>query len=107
MITISEIFTGVYLRKDYETATKKVRLLLGQINWINFDFQIAKKAGEINAYLIANGKKIDFQDVLIAATFTIQDCDFLLTFNKKHFERIPLILEKIYTPTEFEKFVLN
>ncbi|MBD3227832.1 MAG: hypothetical protein GF329_06560 [Candidatus Lokiarchaeota archaeon] len=43
--------------------------------WINIDPIIAEKAGEINAFLILNGQKIEFQDVLIAAKSIILKCD--------------------------------
>ena len=113
VITISEILTGSYLRKDYEVAVKKAKLLMGQMSWIYVDSLIAEKAGEINAYLITNGKKIEFPDVLISATSLILKCDYLITFNKKHFQRIPMLFDKVLEPQEFtaitedEKKTLN
>jgi predicted nucleic acid-binding protein len=102
---VSEILTGAYLRKNYETAVQKAKRVMGQMIWVNIDPIIAEKAGEINAYLIINGKKIEFQDVLIAATSIILNCDYLLTLNKAHFERIPSLEKNIFNPQEFkEKF---
>ena len=108
VITISEILTGAHLRKNYEIAVEKAKKIMGQMIWINIDPIIAEKAGEINAYLILNGKKIEFQDVLIAATSIVLKCDYIITLNKNHFERIPLLKKMILTPQELkEKFNTN
>ena len=103
VITVSEILTGAYLRKDLETAINKAKMIMGQMNWIDVDPLIAEKAGEINAYLIINGKVIDFQDVLIAATSIILKCNFIITKNKNHFERIPALKDRVLTPTELNE----
>lgn len=107
VITVSEILTGSYLRKDYEMAVKKAKLLMGQMNLIHVDPLIAEKAGEINAYLITNGKKIEFPDVMIAATFKILECEYLLTFNEEHFKRIPFLTDKTFNPSEFKLLLTN
>jgi predicted nucleic acid-binding protein len=103
VITVSEILTGSYLRKDQDIAVKKAKLVMGQMFWVDVDPKIAEKASEINAYLIINGKIIEFQDVLIAATALILNCDFILTFNKEHFERIPALINRIYNPLELKE----
>jgi predicted nucleic acid-binding protein len=65
--------------------------------------EIAEIIGKINAYLIANGLPIEYQDVVIAATFVREKGDWLLTENKKHFDIIPGVEKAAITPTELMK----
>jgi len=103
VITVSEILTGAYLRKDHDLAAIKAKLLMGQMNWVDVDPLIAEKAGEINAFLIINGLKIEFPDVLIAATSLVLKCDLLISSNKDHFQRIPALKNKVLTPLELKE----
>ncbi len=100
-VTISEILTGSYLRPDIKNAGAAAKRILGQFLWIDLDAEIAEKTAKYQAYLIAEGKIIGYQDSAIAATFSTTGADYLLTLNKKHFERIPEMKGKVYTPTEF------
>ncbi len=102
VITVSEILTGAYLRKDHDLAAVKAKLLMGQMEWVDVDPLIAEKAGEINAFLIINGLKIEFPDVLIAATALILNCDLIISNNKEHFQRIPALKNKVLTPLELK-----
>jgi predicted nucleic acid-binding protein len=101
-ITLAEILTGSYLRDDYEFASRKAKSILGRFSWIELDAMIAEKVGEINAYLISNGQKIEFPDVIIAGTFSKIQADYLLTFNKQHFERIGFLAKFTLTPQELD-----
>ncbi len=101
-VTVSEILTGSYLRKDYSNAVKKAEALLGQFSWIPLDGQVALIIAQINSFLITEGLPIEYQDVAIAASFLASDCDVLLTDNKDHFGRIRKIRDKILTPKEFQ-----
>jgi predicted nucleic acid-binding protein len=60
-----------------------------------------KLVAELNAYLISKGQPIEFQDVVIAASFLYECCDVLLTENKEHFKRLPNLKGKVMTPKEF------
>ena len=100
-VSISEILTGSYLRKDYKTAIKKAEKVLGQFRWVPLNGEAAKLVAELNAYLISKGQPIEYQDVAIAASFLMQGCDILLTENKEHFERLPNLKGKVMTPKEF------
>ena len=104
-ISVSEILTGSYLRKDYKSSVLEAKRILGQFLWIDLDARIAEKTAQYLAYLIAEGYVIEYQDAAIAATFKITDSDYLLTLNKNHFERIPDLKNKIYTPKEFSKVI--
>ncbi len=102
-VSVSEILTGSYLRKDYIGAVKKAEQVLSQFRWIPLNGQIAKHTAQLNAYLIAKGQPIEYQDVVIAASFIAEGCDVLLTENKEHFERLPNLKGKVMTPKEFVK----
>ncbi len=104
-VSVSEILTGSYLRKDYKSAIKKAEKVLGQFRWITLNGETAKLIAELNAYLISKGQPIEYQDVAIAASFLLECSDVLLTENKDHFERLPNLKGKVMTPKEFcQKF---
>src|ERR1700690_3499685 len=88
-VSVSEILTGAYLRKDYKAAIKKAERVLSQFRWVSLNGEAAKLVAELNAYLISNGQTIEYQDVVIAASFLLERCNVLLTENKNHFERLP------------------
>jgi predicted nucleic acid-binding protein len=100
-VSVSEILTGSYLRKDYKAALKKAERGHGQFRWFPLNGEAAKLMAELNAYLISKGQPIYYQDVAIAASFLIVRCDVLLTENKEHFERLPNMKDKVMAPKEF------
>jgi predicted nucleic acid-binding protein len=102
-VSISEILTGSYLRKDYKAAVKKGGRVLKQFRWVPLTGETAKLIAELNAYLITKGQPIEYQDVAIAASFLLVSCNVLLTENKNHFERLPNLKGKVMTPTEFSQ----
>ena len=105
-VSVSEILTGSYLRKDYKTAVRKAEKVLSQFCWVPLSGEAAKLVAELNAYLISKGQPIEFQDVAIAASCLLICCDVLLTENKDHFERFPNLINKVMTPREFAKTLL-
>ena len=80
-VSVSEILTGSYLRKDYVNAVKKAEKVLGQFRWVPLNGEVAKVAAQLNAYLISKGQPIEFQDVVIAASFFSNM--LRRTFNRK------------------------
>jgi len=100
-VTVSEILTGSYLRRDYKTAVRKAEKVLSQFCWVPLNGETAKLVAELNAYLISKGQPIEFQDVVIAASFLLECFDVLLTENKEHFDRFPNLKNKVMTPKEF------
>jgi predicted nucleic acid-binding protein len=78
-VSVSEILTGSYLRKDYKAAVKKAEKVLSQFRWVALNGETAKIIAELNAYLISKGQPIEYQDVAIAASFLLERCDVLLT----------------------------
>lgn len=100
-VSVSEILTGSYLRKDFKTALNKAERVLSQFRWVSLTGETAKLIAELNAYLISKGQPIEYQDVAIAASFLLECCDVLLTENKNHFDRLPNLKGKVMTPKEF------
>ena len=101
VISISEILTGVYLREDSNKAARRAKELLMQFKWFKFDAEVADKTAKILAYRIAKGKKVEYQDDVIAASFLVSNSDFLLTLNLKHFN-LPFLKEKVCLPKELK-----
>jgi predicted nucleic acid-binding protein len=101
-VVLSEIFTGTYLREDYRKAVKKARDLFSLFEVVPLDADVAETMGRINAYLIARGLPIEYQDVAIAATFLSRGGEYLLTENTEHFSRIPGLENKTVRPEEFK-----
>ena len=102
-VSVSEILTGSYLRKDFKAAVKKAEKVLSQFRWVSLNGEATKLVAELNAYLISKGQPIEYQDVAIAASFLLECCDVLLTENKDHFERLPNLKGKVMTPKEFSQ----
>ena len=102
-VAASEVFTGTYLRQDYKKATKKAKELFSCFNIVPLDMEIAEITGKISAYLVTNGIPVEYQDVVIAATFVREKGNWLLTRNKKHFTIIPGVEKAAITPAEFKR----
>jgi len=99
-ISVSEILTGVYLRKDVSQALFAAREILGQFQWVEVDGAVAEKTAQLLAYLIMEKKSVEYQDVVIASTALMQNSDALLTLNKKDFMVFPHLKGKVFAPTE-------
>ena len=104
-ITLSEIFAGSYMQKDFKKSVIEAKKILSQFLWIDFDSQVAEKTGQLVAYLIAEGKPVEYQDIAISATFYVSKSDYLVTLNKSHFVILPEIKNKVFTPHEFKKMM--
>jgi predicted nucleic acid-binding protein len=99
-VTVSEIFTGAYLRKDADAAATRARDALGQFQWRDLDGEAALRAGQIMAHLIAHGRRVEYQDVAIAACAIAEGCDAVITENRDHFEPIPPLAGRVWTVSE-------
>ena len=86
-ITIMELWRGAMLSNSQTKEKEKIDEILDSVLIYNFTEREAKKAGEIEAELIQQGKKIEIEDVMIAATALIRN-EKVLTRNTKHFHDI-------------------
>jgi predicted nucleic acid-binding protein len=87
VITVAELGAGAALssRKD---ALKKTEELLAYVRIAELDESVAMAGGKIYAALSRNGKKIEFNDCLIAATAQSLGMNEIVTRNCDHFNRI-------------------
>jgi len=86
-VTVMELYEGIYLAESTERERAVVEEMLDGINEIPFDRACGKRAGQINAELVAAGEPIDETDVMIAATALDYDLP-VVTRNVDHFDRI-------------------
>lgn len=86
-ITVAELAAGAALssRKD---AMKKTEELLAYVEVADLDESVALAGGKIYGKLSQAGKKIEFNDCLIAATLLSLGMDQIVTRNCDHFNRI-------------------
>lgn len=86
-ITVLELWRGALRCGKTEQEKKKIDLLLRSFVVYSIDPEIAKKAAEIETYLLEKGEMVELEDILIAATALVKNMP-LLTRNVKHFQRI-------------------
>ncbi len=88
-ISIFELFVGA-------TTPDRIHLteqLLGGVQMLPFDGEVAKLAGQIFSNLQRAGQTLEFRDVMIAATAIHHNLP-VKTLNLRHFSRIPgIVLE--------------
>ncbi len=101
-VTVAEILTGSYLRKDVRAAVLTAKEVLNQFAWIDVSGEVADAAAKLTAFLITEKRMIDYPDILIAATFLAANCDALLTLNRKDFIVFPNLKSRVYSPTEYQ-----
>lgn len=104
-VTVAEILTGAYLRKDVSSAQFTAKEVLNQFLWKEVDGEVAEWCAKLYAYLLLEKKEkaIEYPDVLIAATFFASKSDVLLTLNKKDFMLFPPLQKAVFTPAEFQQ----
>lgn len=104
-VTVAEILTGSYLRRDTRSSVLTAKEVLNQFVWEDLKGETAEAAAKLFSFLIVEKKQdaIEYPDVLIAATFFSAHCDALMTLNTKDFLLLPHVKEHTYTPDEFEK----
>ncbi|MDO8508865.1 MAG: type II toxin-antitoxin system VapC family toxin [Nanoarchaeota archaeon] len=81
-INIFELWSG---RKEKEENI--IKDLLSWLNVKDLTKEVACKAGDIRIKLRKQGLDIEFRDIFIAAICIDNELE-LLTYNKKHFERM-------------------
>ncbi|MFW5953604.1 MAG: type II toxin-antitoxin system VapC family toxin [Candidatus Natronoplasma sp.] len=82
--SVMEISTGFF-----RSGRKAIKLddFLSPLTIIPIDQKVARRAGKIAAYLIKEGKRIEINDLYIAATALLNE-ETVVTKNVEHFERI-------------------
>lgn len=88
VITVAELSAGASL-SPLRDAYNKTEELLAHLQIIELNESIAIEGGKIYATLSQAGKKIEFNDCLIAATARSLGMREIVTRNIDHFNRIP------------------
>ena len=101
-ITVGEILTGSHLNKNQNEAIIKAKEILNQFTWHNINGVTAEITAKLYSYLIIENKhkSVEYQDVLIAASFLASNSDYLLTLNIKDFKVFPNITNSVVTLKE-------
>ena len=86
VISVFELNNGA----TNKSKQNDINAVCRNIEIVDFDLAISKKASEIYRSLRSQNKLIEFRDILIGATAVEQQIT-IATKNKKHFERIPNI----------------
>jgi predicted nucleic acid-binding protein len=87
VITVAELSAGAAL-SSLKDAQKKTEELLAYVTIVELNESVAVAGGKIYANLSKTGKKIEFNDCLIAATAQSLGFDEIVTRNCDHFNRI-------------------
>lgn len=88
IVSIGEIYEGAFTFANPHAHLASFRRHLDAYTVLNLSEPIMERYAEIRAFLRRRGQMISDFDILIAATALIHDFT-LLTFNRRHFERIP------------------
>lgn len=93
LITVAEVYESAFNYANPEAHIQSFRQFLNNFKLLNLNLSIMEKFAEIRAHLRRRGQTISDFDILLGATALHHDL-IILTYNKKHFERIPDL--KIY-----------
>jgi tRNA(fMet)-specific endonuclease VapC len=85
-----ELFYGANHSKNKPNNVEKVKLLLQRLDVLPLTLEASELAGEQMANLAAKGEIIEYRDAMIAG-IVLELGLTLVTRNKKHFSRIPVI----------------
>ena len=87
IISVAELYEGVYGSKDYNTSLEILETFLEGITVLSIDHEVCKIFGKERNKLRKQGNMIGDFDILIAS-ICLKHNLILLTNNKKHFEKI-------------------
>lgn len=87
-ITVAELYHGAFTRPIPDANLIPIRHLLASCQVLGISDEVAERFGELRALLWRRGEKVADFDLLIAATAIEHDLT-LLTFNRRHFDRVP------------------
>ncbi|MAE12968.1 VapC toxin family PIN domain ribonuclease [Candidatus Woesearchaeota archaeon] len=86
-VSVMELWRGALRSLSQDKERAKVDALLRSVIVFSFTEESGKKAAEIETELLKEGKMIDLEDIMIAATALTKN-QSVLTKNRKHFERV-------------------
>jgi tRNA(fMet)-specific endonuclease VapC len=95
-LTVAEVYEGAYNSVNPDLRIALFRNFLSPFRFIGLNDEISIQFAELRAVLRRRGEMISEFDVMVAATTLHYDLT-VLTFNIRHFQRIPDL--KLYQPT--------
>jgi tRNA(fMet)-specific endonuclease VapC len=90
LITLGEIYEGIYYGRDPQQSEAVFRQFLRSVDVLPLNRSIMQRFARIRGDLRQRGQLIGDPDILIAATALYHNLT-LLTRNKKHYQRVPLL----------------
>jgi tRNA(fMet)-specific endonuclease VapC len=87
-VSAAELYHGAFATPSPEGHLIAIRHFLDSCQMIELSDPICERFGEIRSALWRRGEKLSDFDLVIAATALSHDLT-LLTFNRRHFERVP------------------
>jgi len=97
LITLGEIYEGIYYGRDPQRSEAVFRQFLRSVDVLPLNRSIMQRFARLRGDLRQRGQLIGDPDILIAATALYYDL-ILLTRNKKHYQRIPLLKTRFSIP---------
>ncbi len=97
LITLGEIYEGIYYGRDPQRSEAVFRQFLRSVDVLSLNRSIMQRFARIRGDLRQRGQLIGDPDILIAATALYYNLT-LLTRNKKHYQRIPLLKTRFSIP---------
>lgn len=88
IITIAELYDGAFTSSNPQARLIDMRHFIGEYRQLPFDDAVAETFAEVRSTLRRRGTPISDFDLVIGATALVHDLT-VLTFNTRHFERIP------------------
>lgn len=95
IVSVGELYDGAFAFANPQAHLAGFRAFLNPYQILDLDDAIMERFAEIRAFLRRQGQLIPDFDILIAATALHHNLT-LLTFNLRHFQRIPDLA--IYRP---------
>ena len=86
-VTALELYEGVARSQIPELKQQRILDILDTKHVVSADRPVMRRAGKLSGELINDGRQIEREDCIIAATGLLND-ESIVTRNTKHFERI-------------------
>lgn len=87
-ITIAELYEGAFHTVNPDASLRSLRGFLRAYQVLEVTDAVAEEFAELRAYLRRRGERLEDLDLFIAAT-ALQHNLTLLTFDRRHFDRVP------------------
>ena len=94
-VSVLELWEGLYNVDDLEGERELITEVIESKMIVAADLEVMRSAGKLSGELRMNGKQIDREDCVIAATALHED-EPVLTRNTDHFQRIESLTVETY-----------